>query len=210
MIKLMIKIVLITFVLANGACAQTSSVPVAAPLASPIPQSSGPTIRVSVPQPIKTIGKASVYYDEGTKSSTAKVSFYVVGRAEDIQKIDVLSIETRVDGPGKESMKPESVFFRFYSYSHGAGYKYKEDPNLTIFINGIWFLAGVCQSSFAGIDPRGGVTEEYFSPRVSYEQFMKLMSGGKIAMKFGGTEFQIEGDNLEALKDLAEVVSGKH
>ena len=205
---LMIKIILVSFLLANGACAQTSSIPVASPASSPSPQSAGPTIRVSLPQPTKTKGKASVYYDEGSKRSTAKVSFYVVGRAEDIQKVDVLSVETRVDGPGKESIKPESVFFRFYSYSHGTGYKYKEDPKLTIYLNGIWLLTGVCQSSFAAIDPRGGVTEEYFSPGISYEQFTKLLSGGKISMKFGSTEFVIEGDTLEALEDLSIVVSG--
>jgi hypothetical protein len=205
----MIKIILVSFLLANGACAQTASIPVASPSSSPTPQTAGPTIRVSLLQPTKTIGKASVYYDEGSKRSTAKVNFYVVGRAEDIQQVDALSVETRVDGPGKESMKPESVFFRFYSYSHGTGYKYKEDPKLTIYLNGTWFLTGLCQSSFVAIDPRGGVTEEYFSPRVSYEQFTKLLSGGTISMKFGSTEFVIEGDNLGALRDLAEVVSGR-
>jgi hypothetical protein len=53
------------------------------------------------------------------------------------------------------------------------------------------------------------VTEEYFSPRVSYEQFTKLLSGGTISMKFGSNEFAIEGDNLGALQDLAVVVSGR-
>jgi hypothetical protein len=204
----MFKVILVSFLLVNGACAQSSSIPVSSTNAPPISQGPGPTISVSLPQPTKTIGKASVYYDQGSKRSTAKVSFYVVGRAEYIQKEDVLSVETSVDGPGKESMKPESVFFRFYSYSHGAGYKYKEDAKLTMYLNGIWFLTGVCQSSFAAIDPRGGVAEEYFSPRVSFEQFMKLLSGGTISMKFGRTEFVIEGDNLGALEDLAEVVSG--
>ena len=197
----MIKITLISFLLVHSACGQTSE------SAQYSPQNPGPAISVTLPQPIRKKGKATVYYDEQSKRSRAKVSFYVVGRAEDIQKADVLSIETEVEGPGKESMDPDAVFFRLYSYSHGVNYKYKDDPKLSIFIDGNTFLTGVCRSSFAAIDPRGGVTEEYFSPRVSYEQFTKLLSLGKLSMKFGSTEFEIEGENLEALKDLAGVVT---
>ena len=72
------------------------------------------------------------------------------------------------------------------------------------------FVTGVCNSSFAAIDPRGGVTEEYFSPSLSYEQFLKLVDGAKLTMKFGSTEFEIKGENLEALEDLAKLVSPAH
>jgi len=177
------------------------------PPAQPSSQSAGPSIKVQLPQPIKTVGKASVYYDEATKRSRATVTFYVVGRAEDILKVDVLSLEIQIEGPGKESMKPESVDFRLDSYSHGGGYKYKDNSKLTIFINGTLFLTGVCQPGFAAIDPRGGVTEEYFSPRLSYEQFTKLLNAEKLSMKFGDTEFEIAGENLGSLRDLTRSVS---
>lgn len=195
--------------LAAGACAHTSSPALTSPPAQS-PQSSGPTIQVTTPQPVKTVGKASVAHDQKSNRSTAKVSFYVVGRPEEIKNVDVLQIEARIEGSGKESMKPEEVYFRLYSYSHGTEYKYKSDPKLSIFINGVLFVTGVCNSSFAAIDPRGGVTEEYFSPSLSYEQFLKLVDGAKLTMKFGSTEFEIKGENLEALEDLAKLVSPAH
>jgi len=201
---------LILLAIANIGCAQTPSVPVAPVPAQPSTQEPGPTIRVELPLPIKRIGKASVYYDEKAKRSRATVMFYALGRAEDIQKVDVLSIETQVEGPGKEPMKPESVDFRLNSYSHGVAFKYKNDSKLSIFINGTLFLSGTCRPSFANIDPRGGVEGEYFSPRLSYEQFSKLLSGKDLSMKFGGTEFEIKGENLDALKDLARSVSPGH
>jgi len=198
---------LIFLAFANSSCAQTSSAPAPPDPAQPSPQATGPTIAVRLPQPTKTIGKAKVYYDEARKRSTATVDFYVVGRPEDILKVDVLSITTQIEGPGKEPLKPESVTFSIYSYSHGIGYKYKNDPKLSIFIDGALFLTGVCDPSFAAIDPRGGVTERYFSPRLTYGQFVNLLKAEKLSMEFGGTGFPIEGDNLAALKDLYRSVS---
>jgi hypothetical protein len=155
------------------------------------------------------MGNASVFYDQESNRSTAKVSFYVVGRPADIKDVDVLQLETRIEGQGKDMVKPEDVFFRLYSYSHGESYKYKSDPKLSMFINGSMFLTGICSSSFAAIDPRGGVTEEYFSPRLSYEQYKAFVNGRKLSMTFGSTEFIIEGENLEALVDLAELMSSR-
>jgi len=150
-----------------------------------------------------------VYYDQRSNRSTAKVSFYVVGRPEDIQNTDVLQIEPAIEGLGKESMKPEEVYFRLYSYSHGATFKYKSNPKLSIFVDGNMVLTAVCKPSFAEIDPRGGVTEEYFSSPLSYDQFAKLVTGN-LSMSFGATEFRIEGENLAALKDLMSIVSPSH
>ena len=113
----MIKMILIWMALAAGACAHTSSPALTSPPAQS-PQSSGPTIQVTTPQPVKTVGKASVAHDQKSNRSTAKVSFYVVGRPEEIKNVDVLQIEARIEGSGKESMKPEEVYFRLYSYSH--------------------------------------------------------------------------------------------
>ena len=201
---------LLLLALANTGCAQTSSVPVAPATAQSPTQTAGPSITVELPQPIKTIGKANVYYDEKSKRSSARVNFYVIGRPEDIPKVDVLSIETQVEGPGKEPMEPESVSFRLTSYSHGQTYKYQNDSKLSLFINGTLFLAGTCRPSFANIDPRGSVEEEYFSPNISYEQFSTLLRANKLSMRFGGTEFEIKGENLGALKDLDRSVSAGH
>jgi hypothetical protein len=195
----MLLIVLFGVVSANAGCAQTRS-------PSPSPQSSpptaGPSISIQVATPAKSFGKTEVYYDATRKRTKAKVDFYVIGRPEDALKTDVLSLTIEMEGPGRRPVKAESIIFSLYSYSHGKSYKYKSDPKLTIFLDDTLLLSDEFQPFFMAIDPRGGVTEHYLSARIPYDKLLQILKAKKIVMKFGSTTFEIQGENLEALRDL--------
>lgn len=199
-------IIFLVLATANISCAQ-APLPSPSPSSQSSPHAAGPSITVQVPTPTKTVGKADVYYDETRKRTKAKVSFYVIGRPEDILKTDVLSITTEIHGPGRTPMRPESVNFSLYSYSHGKGYKYKNDAKLTIFLDDVFLLSNEFQPHFMAIDPRGGVTENYFSAPIPYDKFLKILGAKKIVMKFGSTEFEIRSENLEALRDLNKSIA---
>jgi len=192
----------------SAACAQTPS---SSPSPSPSPQSSpviaGPSISIQVPTPTKTVGKAEVYYDDTRKRTKAKVDFYVIGRPEDILTTDVLSLAIEIEGPGRRPVKAESIIFSLYSYSHGKSYKYKSDSKLTIFLDNALLLSDDFQPFFMAIDPRGGVTEHYLSARIPYDKLLQILKAKKIVMKFGSTTFEVQGENLEALRDLNKSIT---
>src|SRR3712207_3960105 len=55
------------------------------------PHPSGPTITIGPEEPERTVGKAKVYYDDGSDRTKAKVNLTVIGEGEDMLKTDVLS-----------------------------------------------------------------------------------------------------------------------
>jgi hypothetical protein len=132
-------IIFLVLASANISCAQ-APLPSPSPSSESSPPAAGPSITVQVPTPAKTVGKADVYYDETRKRTKAKASFYVIGRPEDILKTDVLSLTIEIEGAGRRPAKPEAVNFSLYSYSHGKGYRYKNDAKLRIFLDDAFLL----------------------------------------------------------------------
>jgi hypothetical protein len=155
--------------------------------------------------PVRKIGKAEVFYFKSSDTSKVNVAVALLGSHETILREDYFSLGASFSVHGQKVTRPNAVILDLYSYTHGSGYRYKSDNQVTILIDDKPLVSGRAHESFLNIDPRGGVTESYFVS-MSYDDFVKILKSNVVALKFGNTRFDLKREHLETLSDLNRAI----
>ena len=155
--------------------------------------------------PVKTVGKAKVYYFKNSDKSRVTVEFILHGSYEKILKEDYFTMGAEFEVPGKKVTQPQTVMITLFSYTHGVDYRYKNNNQVTLFINKKTLLIGNPRPSFMRIDQRGGVIEHYtFS--MPYENLLEIVKANQATLKLGVTKFELRTEHINALKDLYQSI----
>ncbi|MDT5062238.1 MAG: hypothetical protein QOH63_2697 [Acidobacteriota bacterium] len=184
-------------------CAQTSPPP-PAPSATSNSKDASPPPPPAPAKPVRKVGKAEVYYFPKQNETEGKVYFEVIGKFQDMYEgKDVLQMEVDYKVTGNKATKPESVIIIVSSYSSN-GLKYKDNHRISIYVDDVKFRSGDTREWFSA--PGKISSETYVTPRLSYDDFLKLIGAKKVEMEFGQTRFTLSQENLEALRDLNRTI----
>jgi hypothetical protein len=95
---------------------------------------------------------------------------------------------------------PESVVLEFSTYSDKR--MFKDSPKLFIYADGQRVFSGTAQlNNVMGSDAEKSVNE-FLSQEISYSQFVQLTNGRRVKITLGQREFELRGEDLEALRSL--------
>jgi hypothetical protein len=156
-------------------------------------------------RPVRVVGKAEVFYFKNSDISRVNVGSTLLGSHETMLREDFFSIAASFSVHGPKVTRPKVVNLELYSYTHGSTYRYKNDNQVTIFVNNKALVWGPAHESFLSIDPRGGVTE-YYSVSMSYENFLKMTKASVVSLQMGKTRFDLKRENIDALGDLNRAI----
>jgi hypothetical protein len=155
--------------------------------------------------PVRKVGKAEVFYFKNSDTSRVNVGVTLLGSPDTIRRDDNFSIRASFSVSGAKLTRPKAVGLTLYSYTNGSAYRYKNNNQVTIFLDNRPLVSGRAHESFLNIDPRGSVTEYYFVS-VSYDDFLKVIKSKVVALKFGSTRFELKQEQLDALADLDRAI----
>jgi hypothetical protein len=147
---------------------------------------------------VKEVGRAKVLYNErGNKTIVQTAQLQVHGdRDSDIM------FQAGFEVSGKEITKPSDVTLSFFSVARER--TYADNRALKILIDGKEALASVARYE------RGNTNGEVFlitvTQGISYELFLRLINAKSVKVRIGPTEFDLKGNNLDALKDLQRIL----
>jgi hypothetical protein len=155
--------------------------------------------------PVRKVGKAEVFYFKNSDTSKVNVGVTLLGSHETILREDYFSLGVSFSVHGQKVTRPNAVILDLYSYTHGTDYRYRNDNQVSISIDGKPLVSGRAHESFLAIDPRGGVTESYFVS-MSFDDFVKILKSNVVTLKFGNTPFDLKREHLETLSDLNRAI----
>jgi hypothetical protein len=155
--------------------------------------------------PVRKVGKAEVFYFKNSDTSKVKVAVTLLGSHETILREDYFALGASFSVHGQKVTRPNAVILDLYSYTQGTDYRYRNDNQVTVLIDGEPMVSGRAHESFLAIDPRGGVTESYFVS-MSYDDFVRILKSNVVTLKFGNTRFDLKREHLEALADLNRAI----
>jgi hypothetical protein len=151
------------------------------------------------------VGKAEVFYFKNSNQTKVDVNFTLLGSARNSPQEDAFGAGASFVVSGSKVTRPQTINFTLYSYTHGTDYKYKNDSQVTIFVNDK--VRGSCTARpwFMNIDPRGGITE-YYVFSIPYDELLEITKGNRVGLKLGNTNFDLTADHIEALRDLSRAI----
>ena len=77
---------------------------------------------------------------------------------------------------------------------------------MTIYLDDVEFRSGDTRELFSNYSPNGISTETYETPKLKYEDFLRLLEAKKVEMKLGQTRFTLSPEHIEALGDLKKAI----
>ena len=156
-------------------------------------------------RPVRLVGKAEVFYFKNSDTSKVNVGVTLLGSYETMVREDFFSLGASFSVHGPKVTRPEVVRLTLYSYTHGSDYRYKNDNQVTIFVDNKALVSGPAREWFLTIDPRGGVTE-YYTVSMSYENFLRIVKANVVALRMGKTQFDLKREHMDALTDLNRAI----
>jgi len=156
-------------------------------------------------KPIRVVGKAEVFYFRNSNTTKVDVGFTLLGSGRNSPQEDTFGVRADFVVSGSKVTRPESINFTLYSYTHGTDYRYRNENQVTIFLNDKARMSGTARPWFMNIDPRGGVTE-YYVFSIPYDELLEMTKGNKVGLRLGNTKFDLTGDHIEALRDLSRAI----
>jgi len=156
-------------------------------------------------KPVKVVGNAEVFYFKETNRSRVNSNFTLLGSVKNILREDVFQVTASFTVPGAKTTRPHAINLMLYSYIHGTDYRYKDDHQVELLIDGKLMGSGLAMPEFHAIDPRGGVTE-YYNIGMPFEVLAKILNAKSAKLKFGKTMFDLNAEAIAALKDLQRAI----
>jgi hypothetical protein len=156
-------------------------------------------------KPVKIVGKAEVFYFKKTNRSRVNVDFTLLGSMKNILREDVFQVTASLTAQGEKITRPQAINLMLYSHTHGTDYRYKDDHQVELLIDGKLIGSGPATLAFHAIDPRGGVTESY-NIGMPFEVLAQLLTAKAAKLKFGTTMFDLNAEAIAALKDLQRAI----
>ena len=177
----------------------------------------GPSQFAQVPNPgnrgpFKTIkiGNATFSYYQEPETVVAATTFYVSGSKTKSVVVDYVGLTVFFGCPGKQLHEPSVVRFNLVAGTYRDGCKYKDryadQDNHSLQVNILSdqqtiFSGGLPLPSAHIIDTRNGkLCTELYDFEMPYQQFGRLVQGGKAAIRLGSREFPLKEDHLRALR----------
>ena len=157
-------------------------------------------------------GKIETSYDEVKDATTVRLKpMQVYGEAlasSNYAGDDGAGFYASFTYPGRTpSAPPKRVLITLISTSED--WKYKDSLKLTAAVDGERLEIGPLEHapSFAVKAPADSISADSVSQEIAislpYKTFLRIANGRKVRIRMGPREFRLEGDHLEALRDLA-------
>src|SRR5215813_5710077 len=156
-------------------------------------------------KPVKVVGKAEVFYFKESNRSRVNADFILLGSMKNILREDVFQVTAGFTVPGEKITRPQAINLMLYSYTHGTDYRYKDDHQVELLIEGKLIVSGLATLVFHAIDSRGGVTESY-NIGMPFEVLAQILDAKSAKLKYGKTMFDLNADAIAALKDLQRAI----
>src|SRR5262245_27029688 len=125
-------------------------------------------------KPVKVVGNAEVFYFKETNRSRVNSNFTLLGSVKNILREDVFQVTASFTVLGTKITRPHAINLMLYSYTHGTDYRYKDDHQVELLIDGKLIGSGLAMPEFHAIDPRGDVTE-YYNIGMPFEVLAKIL-----------------------------------
>ena len=156
-------------------------------------------------KPVRTVGKAKVFYFKETNRSVVDTDFVLLGNLKNILREDVFQVTAGFTVSGEKIARPKAINLMLYSYIHGSDYRYKDDHQAGILIDDKLIVSGIASQGFHAIDPRGGVTETY-NIAIPFDALGEILNAKYAKLRFGKSIFDLNAEAIAALKDLQKAI----
>lgn len=155
-------------------------------------------------KPVKTIGKAEVYYVKSTDKTEVQTHQLIYDNKID-GKLDSLTLQARFKVDGQKIVVPNRVLFEFVTQTYEPKFVNPDDRRLTIYVDGNELGSGEMKVVNTIKWPQGNSTE-WIGTAFDFATFSRIAKSSKVIMHIGKINVDFTDAQLEALRDMLRAI----
>ncbi|HEV2913670.1 MAG TPA: hypothetical protein VGX92_10350 [Pyrinomonadaceae bacterium] len=155
-------------------------------------------------KPIKTVGKAEVYYFKSANKTAVKTNLPIYDRKTD-GKLDTLGLQVRFEVNGEKVIAPGLVLLEFITQTFEPKFATSEGRYLTILVDDREIGAGEMRVVNTTKWPQGNHTE-WVGTAITFDTFKRIAKAGKVMMRLGKIEIELKDVQLDPLRDMLRTI----